>query len=48
MLLVSVNVGAGSGEKHYLATYRTNSDGNCERASGMEPVRLLYDRSLRM
>jgi hypothetical protein len=28
-----------------LATYRTVSEGNCERASGIEPVKLLCDRS---
>jgi hypothetical protein len=27
-------------------TYSTVSEGNCDRASGIEPVRLLCDRSL--
>ena len=37
-----------SGLKHFnLATYRIVSEGNCEKASGIEPVKLLCDRSLR-
>jgi hypothetical protein len=27
-------------------TYRAVNEGNCERASGTEPVKLLFDRSL--
>jgi hypothetical protein len=37
----------GRSSKKYWksATYRTVSDGNCESASGIEPVKLLCDKS---
>jgi hypothetical protein len=28
------------------ATYMNTNDCNCERASGIEPIKLLFDRSL--
>jgi hypothetical protein len=41
-------VGGWSGSKYLklVVTYRTVSEGSCERESGIEPVKLLCDRSL--
>lgn len=44
---VSQRGGGGSGSKYLnLETYRTVNAGNWERESGIEPVKLLCDRSL--